>query len=93
MSYVRNNADWVVDGRPFSTRRGLNAAGEWSPDQRLLAVSINESNNADIFLLDAKSGEVRRRLTSHPGVDTSPTWSPGGSQLAFVSNRRGTPQI
>ena len=34
-----------------------------------------------------------RRLTNHPGIDTSPTWSPLGHQIAFTSDRTGSPQI
>ena len=34
-----------------------------------------------------------KRLTNHPGIDTSPTWSPSGTQIAFTSDRTGTPQI
>ena len=93
MSYLRGNPDWVVNGIPFSTRSGLNAAGAWSPDGALLALSVAEDANSDLVLLDAKSGEERRRLTRHSGVDTSPTWSPKGTKLAFVSDREGTPQV
>ncbi|MEO0070402.1 MAG: Tol-Pal system beta propeller repeat protein TolB, partial [candidate division WOR-3 bacterium] len=34
-----------------------------------------------------------RRLTNSRGIDVSPTWSPNGRQLAFVSDRTGSPQI
>jgi TolB protein len=34
-----------------------------------------------------------RRLTNHPAIDTTPTWSPTGTQIAFTSDRAGTPQI
>ena len=34
-----------------------------------------------------------RRITNHPAIDTSPTWSPTGNQIAFVSDRTGAPQI
>ena len=33
------------------------------------------------------------RLTNHPAIDSSPAFSPDGSQLAFVSSRQGSPQI
>ncbi|PYR34494.1 MAG: hypothetical protein DMF90_17000, partial [Acidobacteria bacterium] len=34
-----------------------------------------------------------RRLTNNPAIDVSPTWSPSGTQIAFNSDRTGTPQI
>ena len=33
------------------------------------------------------------RLTNSPAIDSSPCFSPDGSQIAFVSNRQGSPQI
>jgi dipeptidyl aminopeptidase/acylaminoacyl peptidase len=32
-------------------------------------------------------------LTSHPASDHSASWSPGGTQLAFVSDREGSPAV
>jgi len=93
MSYLRRNTDWVVNGAPFSTRAGLNAAGDWSPDGRLLALTVTEDGNSDLVLLDAVTGEQRARLTDDPGVDTSAVWAPDGVRLAFVSDRTGGPQI
>jgi len=40
-----------------------------------------------------RDGSNVRRLTNHPGIDTSPTWSPSGTEVAFVSDRTGAPQI
>ena len=39
-----------------------------------------------IFVVDASSGETRQ-LTDGEGDDTSPVWSPDGTELAFVSDR------
>jgi len=94
MSYLSGNTDWVVDGAPFSTRPGLNAAGKWSPDGRLLALSVAELGDAELILLDGATGEEHARLTDQRAVDTSPAWSPDGGRLAFVSDRvGGRPQI
>jgi TolB protein len=32
-------------------------------------------------------------LTNHPAIDTSPSYSPDGAQIAFNSDRGGSPQI
>jgi TolB protein len=34
-----------------------------------------------------------RKLTNHPSINTSPTWSPSGTQIAFSSDRTGNPQV
>ncbi len=36
---------------------------------------------------------VLQRLTRHASIDTEPTWSPTGQQIAFVSDRPGQPRI
>jgi TolB protein len=38
-------------------------------------------------------GSGLRRLTNNPAADAVPTWSPTGAQIAFTSDRSGTPQI
>jgi TolB protein len=38
-------------------------------------------------------GSGLRRITTHPAIDVTPTWSPTGTQLAFTSERTGSPQI
>lgn len=64
----------------------------WSPDGSQLAFTSNRDGNPELYLMDA-SGDNVRRLTTHPGIDTSPTWSPQGHQIAFTSDRTGSPQI
>ena len=34
-----------------------------------------------------------RRLTNNPAIDTTPTWAPSGTTIAFTSNRGGRQQI
>lgn len=108
MSYITGNADWWTDEcatangpkrgppcpKPFSTRPGLNAGGAWSPDGKYLALSVAETGDSELILIDGKDGEEEARLTDHPALDTSPSWSPDGKRLAFVSDRIAqNPQI
>ena len=64
----------------------------WSPDGRQMTFTSNRDGNADLYVMNADGSGVRR-LTSHPGIDTSPTWAPQGHQIAFTSDRTGSPQI
>ncbi len=94
MSYVSGNTDWLVDGRPLSTRPGLNSAGSWSPDGRFLALAVGDRGDSQLVLLDGATGEEHARLTDTSSLATSPTWSPDGGTLAFVSDSQGgQPQI
>ena len=40
-----------------------------------------------------RNGTGIRRLTNNPANNTTPTWSPSGTQIAFTSDRSGSPQI
>lgn len=46
----------------------------------------------DIFVSDLQ-GRGLRNITNSRGIDTSPTWSPTGRQIAFISDRTGSPQV
>ena len=61
-----------------------------SPDEKRVAVERTDppAVNSDIWLIELARG-VPSRLTSHPGQDAFPVWSPDGSHLAFISNRDG----
>ena len=58
-----------------------------SPDGTRLAFSRDEPDDrSDIFVLNlARASETR--MTSGPGNNDYPVWSPDGAQIAFVSNR------
>ena len=58
-----------------------------------LALTLSPSGDPDIFTIDPATGAKVSRLTRIAGIDVSPTWSPGRSQLAFVSERSGGAQI
>ena len=70
---------------------------DWSPDGRRIALASYRnrlgrtcfqkcSPNSEIYVVDAQGGQLRR-LTESDANDASPTWSPDGKRIAFVSDR------
>ncbi len=55
--------------------------------------SLKENKGTTRIWTAPLEGGAPRALTSGPGSDAEPRWSPDGSELAFVSTRSGTPQI
>jgi dipeptidyl aminopeptidase/acylaminoacyl peptidase len=56
-----------------------------SADARYVAIRRSVSENADIWLLDSKTG-LLGRLTATPGLHNFPVWSPDGRYVAFTAN-------
>lgn len=50
------------------------------------------TSNSDIWIQPAKGGKPWQ-LTSSPKADFNPRWSPDGKKIAFISTRKGIPQV
>ena len=79
----RKTSVQITDG-PYDDR-----APVWSPDGRHVAFVSNrtpepDSNaNTDVFLVAAKAGEQPRALTTSPGGDASPAFTPDGRFVVY----------
>jgi dipeptidyl aminopeptidase/acylaminoacyl peptidase len=69
----------------------------WSPDGRRVAFTSNRTtnpdgnDNTDIWVVAADNtdkGQTLLRLTTNPGSDRSPAWSPDGKSIAYVTDTR-----
>ncbi|HVK10989.1 MAG TPA: hypothetical protein VM597_19630, partial [Gemmataceae bacterium] len=59
-----------------------------SPDGKTVAFDWN----GDIWTVPLEGG-VAKPLTANPARDTSPKFSPDGKEIAFISDREGSPQL
>ena len=76
-----------------SSRAGVNSAPSFSPDGRMLALTLSRDQaNLDIHTLDLAT-QVLRQITTDAAIDTEAAWAPDGRSIYFLSDRSGGPQI
>lgn len=66
---------WQLDLSPTGTRAVLVRGGPWPQDR-------------DLWLADLASGVISK-LTTHPGLESSPAWSPDERRIAYHSSQGG----
>lgn len=72
---------------------GMTFAPRFSPDGQKVIMSLGrDDGNSNIYTLDLRS-RTTTRLTDSNAIDTSPSYSPDGSQIVFTSDRGGRTQI
>lgn len=86
----------TVDGqlRPLTEDGGHTQFGtpRFSPDGRLLAVSVWAEGLRDLWIYTS-AGTPWRRLTYDAHIDREPAWSADGRWLYFTSDRSGIPNV
>jgi TolB protein len=77
-----------------TTGKALDFTPAFSPDGKTLAFSRATEEGTDIYAVNVKDNCCLQRLTVGRFSDNlSPTYSPDGQRVAFVSTRPGLPQI
>ena len=64
-------------------------APRFSPDGQEIVLSLSDGASTNLYSMDLRS-RATTRLTEGSAIDTSPTYSPDGSQIAFKSDRGGS---
>ena len=64
-----------------------------SPDGKLIAVTRQEGNTADIWIIDWQRGGNATRLTLDPADDINPVWASDGTRVAFTTYRKGNADV
>jgi TolB protein len=77
-----------------TTGKALDFTPAFSPDGLTLAFSRATEEGTDLYTINVKDNCCLRRLTVGRFSDNlSPTFSPDGQRIAFVSTRPGLPQV
>ncbi|MBD3413140.1 MAG: Tol-Pal system beta propeller repeat protein TolB [Candidatus Aminicenantes bacterium] len=79
--------------RTLVTDHGTSFGADFSFDGKKMAFcSTEDESNSEIYISDT-NGKNIRRLTFNNAIDTAPSWSPNNREIAFTSDRLGSPQI
>ncbi|WP_309085029.1 Tol-Pal system beta propeller repeat protein TolB [Chelativorans sp.] len=72
---------------------GMTFAPRFNPTgDKIIMSLLREDGNSNIFAMDLRT-RTTQRLTDTNAIDTSPSYSPDGSQVVFTSDRGGRAQI
>lgn len=92
-SFIDGKPDIFINKKKLTFDKNEYRSSAFSPDGKKIASSVDIDGQSDIVLLNLENGKILKNLTNNPADEISPSWSPDGSMIAFVSNRSGTPQI
>jgi len=79
--------------RSLITDHGTSFGADFSYNgEKIAFCSTEDESNSEIYVSDS-SGKGIKRLTYNNAIDTAPSWSPNNREIAFTSDRLGSPQI
>jgi Tol biopolymer transport system component len=83
---------WMVENsRPFVSSFALEGAPAFSSDGKMLAYTSGPDHmSRKIYVRNVIRGDGIR-ITSGPNDDSSPSWSPDGTRIAYIARKIGEP--
>jgi TolB protein len=74
--------------------KGTTTSPSIAPDGRLVFASSKDGDSMELYVANGDGSGARRLTRTRNGVNISPRWNPKtGREIAFISDRGGSPQI
>ena len=70
---------------------GLNTGADISPNGREIALILSKDGNPELYVKNLRSGQLTRLTSSPRAAEASPSWSPDGNRIVYVSTSRALP--
>lgn len=89
--YGRQNANLIQKDlttrkhRLISHFRGLNSSAAFHPKGNKFILTLSKDNNVDLFIMSLGNAKSSLPLTRDSNIESSPTWSPDGNKVCYVS--------
>ena len=78
--------------RIISSARGLNSSAALSSNGQFVSLALSLGDQVDLYSHDLATNQTKR-ITNDRYVEFSPTWSPDGKQICYVSDLPGKPSL
>lgn len=75
----------------ISSYSGLNTGADLSPDGRDVALVLSKDGNPELYIKHLASGRLTRLTRTRDAAEASPSWSPDGRRIVYVSDASGGP--
>lgn len=75
----------------LSAKPGMNQGAVVSPHGDRAAIILSYAGTVDLYLVNARDGHLLDRLTRQGGNEASPSWSPDGRSLVYVTDSGKVP--
>lgn len=72
---------------------GINAGADISPDGQSMALVLSKDGNPDVYIKDLKTQRLTRISKTQYAAEASPSWSPDGKRIVYVSNMTKRPEL
>ncbi|ETO91173.1 MAG: protein tolB [Candidatus Xenolissoclinum pacificiensis L6] len=89
----------VLNGKPSKNdllvtfQEGVLSSPRFSPDNKFLLFARSYGVSTDIYKINLETFEHQKLTSNTVAINTSPAYSPDMQQIAFISDRDGTPNI